>query len=84
MKFDLIHQTVSPHANKLVVLTTQWLPWLQTNWRDSGNERFALVLDITSACDSLTWLHKSMKVPYCNYEVHFNDSFTDVLSVVSV
>ena len=22
--------------NKLVVLTTWWLPWLQTNWRDSG------------------------------------------------
>ena len=26
--------------NKLVVLTTEWLPWLQANWRDSGNERF--------------------------------------------
>ena len=22
--------------DKLVVLTTEWLPWLQTNWRDSG------------------------------------------------
>ena len=22
--------------NKLVVLTKEWLPWLQTNWRDSG------------------------------------------------
>ena len=22
--------------NKLVVLTTEWLPWLQTNWSDSG------------------------------------------------
>ena len=21
---------------KLVILTTEWLPWLQTNWRDSG------------------------------------------------
>jgi len=20
-------------------LTTEWLPWLQTNWRDSGYER---------------------------------------------
>ena len=30
--------------NKLVVLTTEWLPWLQTNWRDSGYERFSLVL----------------------------------------
>ena len=29
--------------NKLVVLTTEWLPWLQTSWRDSGYERFALI-----------------------------------------
>ena len=27
--------------NKLIVSTTEWLPWLQTNWRDSGYERFA-------------------------------------------
>ena len=31
--------------NKLVILTTEWLPWLQTNWRNSGYERFALVLE---------------------------------------
>ena len=31
--------------NKLVVSTTEWLPWLQTNWRDSGYKRFALVLE---------------------------------------
>jgi len=24
-------------------LTTEWLPWLQTSWRDSGYQRFALV-----------------------------------------
>ena len=30
--------------NKLVVLITEWSPWLQTNWRDSGYERFALVM----------------------------------------
>ena len=24
--------------NKLDVLTTEWLSWLQTNWRDSGYE----------------------------------------------
>jgi len=29
----------------LVVLTTEWLPQLQTNWRDLGYERFALVLE---------------------------------------
>ena len=26
--------------NKLVVLTTEWLSWLQTSWRDSGNVLF--------------------------------------------
>jgi len=30
------------YKNKFVVLTTEWLLWLQTNWRDSGYERFAL------------------------------------------
>ena len=30
--------------SKLVVLTTERLPWLQTNWRDCNYERFALVL----------------------------------------
>ena len=29
--------------NKLVILTTEWLPWLQSSWRDSGYEGFALV-----------------------------------------
>ena len=29
--------------NKLVILTTEWLPWLQSSWRNSGYERFALV-----------------------------------------
>ena len=29
--------------NNLVVLTTEWLLWLRTNWRDIGYERFALV-----------------------------------------
>ena len=28
--------------NKLVILTTEWLPWLQSSWRDCY-ERFALV-----------------------------------------
>ena len=32
--------------NKLVVLTTEWLPWLpETNWWDSGYERFTVVLE---------------------------------------
>ena len=29
----------------LVVLTTEWLPWLQTSWEDSGYEKFILVLE---------------------------------------
>ena len=33
------------YKNKLVVLTTEWLPWFQTKWRDSGYEKFALVLE---------------------------------------
>ena len=28
--------------NKLVVLTTERLPWLQTNWRDGGYDRLTL------------------------------------------
>ena len=40
----LLHSTIALHCkNKLVVLTTEWLPWLQTSWRDSGYERFALI-----------------------------------------
>ena len=27
--------------NKFVALTAEWLPWLQTNWRDSGYQKFA-------------------------------------------
>ena len=26
--------------NKLVILKAEWLPWLQTNWRDSGYESY--------------------------------------------
>ena len=33
-----------PARTKLVVLTTDCLPRLQTNWRDSDYEKFALVL----------------------------------------
>ena len=29
--------------NKLVILTIEWLPWLQTNWRDCVYERFTLL-----------------------------------------
>ena len=28
--------------NKLVVLTTEWFAWLQTNWSNSGHESFTL------------------------------------------
>ena len=34
--------------NKLIFLTTEWLPWLQTNWRGSNYKRFALVLKTNS------------------------------------
>jgi len=38
----LVHLATYHCKNKLVVLTTEWLPWLQTSWRDSGYERFTL------------------------------------------
>ena len=30
---------------KQVVLTKEWLPWLQTNWRDSGYERVVFIIE---------------------------------------
>ena len=30
--------------NKFLILTTEWLPWLQSSWRDSGYEKLILVL----------------------------------------
>ena len=41
--FNPEHYNMHHCKNKLVVVTTEWLPWLQTSWRDSGYERFALV-----------------------------------------
>ena len=44
-KFDLAKRgfhIVLHCKNKLVVLTTEWLPWLQTSWRDIGYQRFSL------------------------------------------
>ena len=37
--------------NKLDFLTTEWLPWLQENRRDSGYERFTLVLENNCKAD---------------------------------
>ena len=40
--FDIASQAHKYHCiNKVVVFTTEWLPWLETNWRDSSCERFA-------------------------------------------
>ena len=38
--------------NKLVVSTTEWLPWLQTNWRHSDYERFAWYLRLIAKGNS--------------------------------
>ena len=45
---DLIDIYVTAYAiyTKLVVLTTELLPWLQSSWRDSSNEKFNLVWKI--------------------------------------
>ena len=36
-KQGLLYKSISPFhcENKLVVLTTEWLPWWQTSWRDN-------------------------------------------------
>ena len=43
-------------------LTTEWLPWLQTNWRDSSYERIALVL-------KTNWIRKYSLFTTCAYVV---------------
>ena len=43
-KYFVVHkqkQTVA--LPKQVVLTTEWLPWLHTRWRDSSSENFTVV-----------------------------------------
>ena len=50
--------------NKLDVTTTEWLPWLNTSWRDSGYGSFTLVSKESPACI------KDMEVPYCNFGLH--------------
>ena len=88
-------------TNKLVVLTTGWLPWLQSSWRDNGYERFTLVrktncirqpkrqlpsssynhiLQPQYTEPSSSYNHNTLKMlnGICN------DSFKDVLRVVSV
>ena len=37
--------TAATAKTSWIVLTTEWLPWLQTSLRDSGYERFALILE---------------------------------------
>ena len=41
-----IYVTAYAIYTKLVVLTTELLPWLQSSWRDSSNEKFNLVWKI--------------------------------------
>ena len=77
---------------------TEWLPWLQTNWRDSGYERFALVLRLIAKGTAAQFIiqpqyteNPIFVVPSPGYKFLTatlkcicNDSFTDVLRVVSV
>ena len=44
-KFDTLFSFIMYSCYLWPVLTTEWLPWLQTNWRDSGSERFTLGLE---------------------------------------
>ena len=43
----------------LFLSTTEWFPWLQTNWRDSGYGRFALLLETNSIRQSKGQLPRS-------------------------
>ena len=82
--------------NKLVVLTAEWLPWLQANWRDIGYETFAVVLDTNcirhpkGQPPSSSYNHNTLLRTSVNesLQMHFlmeaGDSLTDVLRVVSV
>ena len=74
------------------------VPWLQTNWRDSGYERFALVLRLIAKGTAAQFIiqpqyteNPIFVVPSPGYKFLTatlkcicNDSFTDVLRVVSV
>ena len=84
--------------NKLVVLTTEWLPWLQTNWRDIGDEAFAVVLNTNCIRHSKgqpprsSYNHNTLKTLITSVneslQMHFlmeaGDSLTNVLRVVSI
>ena len=50
--------------NKPVVLTTEWLPWLQTRGRDSDHERFPLILKPYCIRQSATAAHFILQ-PQC-------------------
>ena len=39
------HTYSKNYKNKLVVLITEWLPWLLTRWRNIGDERFFGIRD---------------------------------------
>ena len=41
---ELVTGKVVHCKNKLVVLTTEWLPWLQTSQRDSGYVLYILLI----------------------------------------
>ena len=45
-----LHQEVNTvwimKKKRKVFITTEWLPWLQTNWGDRGYEKFILVLEV--------------------------------------
>ena len=87
-----------PHSNfsypnlfrciqRLVVLTTEWLPWLQTSWGDSGYQRFSSVwksnlpynhmnaLKTLNVCEGITCLHWDHERPLLQLKCICSDSF---------
>ena len=78
-----------PAKRSVVVSTTEWLPWLQTNWKESGYERFVLLLETNcirqpkGQLPTSSYNHNTVKSlitcasPTC-LKCTCNDSFTDV------
>ena len=67
--------------NKLVILTMEWLPQLQTNWREwlpevcmlwycSSSYNHNTLTTLRTSVRESPACTKSKKVPYCNFEVH--------------
>ena len=59
--FQALQMTIPIHGkNKLDVLITESLPWLQTNWRESGYERYWRLRQPKSQVPSSSYNHNTL------------------------